>query len=127
MNGLPKASAVLMAVATGFTVKPNDAKVAAGIAWARTTPALLGQVMTVPRTVQTNQLLVIREPFVSLELPFVSDKAEVAPVLPLKFKMPGVKPKVTAGPLERVSMSYLFWLNSKPHLIVWLPPTMFCM
>src|SRR5215212_1849906 len=116
-----------MAVATGFTVKPNPAKVAAGIAWARTTPAALGQVICVPMTVQTNQLLVIRDPFVSLELPFVGDNADVAPVFTLKFRIPGVKPYVTAGPLERVSMSYWFRLYSKPHLIVWLPPTMFCM
>src|SRR3569832_1415905 len=117
---------MVMSVGVGFTVKPKADKVAAGITWARTTAAVFGQVICVPMTAQTNQLLVIRDPFVALELPFVGVKTDVAPVFALKFRIPGVKPKVTAGPLERVSMLYLFWLNSKPHLIVWLPPTMFC-
>src|SRR5437016_5749735 len=74
MNGLPNASAVVIEVATGFTVRPNAASVAAGTADARETPAELGQVIAVPRTVQTNQLLVIRSPLVTLAAPFVADK-----------------------------------------------------
>ena len=34
--------------------------------------------MTVPRTVHTNQLLVMREPFVTLESPLVCDKRTIA-------------------------------------------------
>src|SRR6185312_11308368 len=85
MNGLPKASAVVMVLDTGLTVRPNAANVAAGIAWARATPASLGQLMTVPRTVQTSQLLAIRDPLVALELPLVLLNG-----FPAEFTAPGV-------------------------------------
>ena len=48
---------------------------------ARSTPAWFGQVMAPLRTVQTSQLLVIREPLVTFESPFV-----------LLRPAPGVKP-----------------------------------
>ena len=43
--------------ATGFTVRPKAANVAAGMDETRVTPAALGQLITVPRTVQTSQLV----------------------------------------------------------------------
>src|SRR5262249_48683061 len=95
--GLPNASDVLMAVAAGLTVSPRAASVAAGMDCARSTPAALGQVITLLRVVQTSQLLVMREPLVTLALPLVFDRPS-----------PGVNAKVRAGPLERVLMSYLF-------------------
>src|SRR5215217_8825627 len=110
MNGLPKASAVVIAVAAGLTVRPSAASVAAGSARARLTPGSVGHVIAVPRTVHTSQLLVMRDPLVAFESPLVFLKG-----VPSAFTAPGVNPNVTAGPLERVSISYLFWLNSKPH------------
>jgi len=59
----------VIVVAAGFTVRPNAVSVAAGMADARVTPAEVGQVIAVVRTVQTNQLLVMRSPFVTLEAP----------------------------------------------------------
>src|ERR1044072_8462510 len=100
MTGLPKDSAVVIAVATGLTVKPSAARVAAGIACARATPGSLGQVITVPRTVHTSQLLVIRAPLIELELPLVFRSG-----VPSAVTAPGVNPKVAAGPLDLVSMS----------------------
>src|SRR5215510_14995613 len=125
MKGFPKASAVLIAVAAGFTVRPRAAKVAAGIDCARTTPAVVGQVIADVRTVQTSQLLVMRDPLVTLALPFVLLNGVATPVFALKLRFPGVKPNVIAGPLESVLMSYLFRNHSKPHLTVCLP-AMFC-
>jgi len=71
MNGITKASAVVIVGSCRITVRPNAVSVAAGMADARVTPAEVGQVIAVVRTVQTNQLLVMRSPFVTLEAPFV--------------------------------------------------------
>src|SRR5215510_134961 len=84
-NGLLKAwSAVTEPVATvrpaGKTTPGEDR---------RRVPADDGQVITVPMTAQTDQLLVIREPCVALASePFT------------RFKPSGL-PKVTSGPLDR--------------------------
>src|SRR5260370_900326 len=43
MNGLPNASAVVIGLAAGFTVRPSAAKVAAGSDYPRSTPSPLAQ------------------------------------------------------------------------------------
>src|SRR5436190_24245932 len=103
MNGLLNASAVVMLVTVGLTVRPNPASVAAGMACARTTLAAVGQVMALARTVQTNQLLVIREPWVTFEAPLAGVRG-AAPGARLAV---GANASVTAGPLEPVAMSYI--------------------
>src|SRR6266446_5627825 len=102
---------------------PKNTNVARRMDDARSTPLAMGQLMTVPRTVQTNQLLVMRDPFVTFAAPFVFDRG-VNGVGTAVGKV--VNAKVTAGPLESVLMSYLFRNSSTPHLNV-CSPTMFCM
>jgi hypothetical protein len=69
---ITKGFAVVIVVAAGLTVRPSAASVAPGIACARATPAALRTGDDVgATTVQTSQLLVMREPLVALELPLV--------------------------------------------------------